>query len=225
MDDYTLTTKQREILVGCILGDIHLRTQNNGKTFSCIFQQGGQKISHKEYLLDLYEHFKGFCTPAMVPKEIKSCNWAFATRSLRIFSFYGNLFYAVDPKTGRRVKRLPTRPNLLQKLITPLSLAYWFMDDGSMRSKDSKGILLHTHTFTVKEVQLLCDILEKKFGLKAKPSEEKKVYKGELRIYHRIFISGHSFERLHELIYEHIHPSMRYKWPPPRKIKKSKNAA
>lgn len=222
MENCTLTQKQREIIVGCILGDLHLQTQSNGKTFRCCFEQGGKKFSHKEYLLHLYDYFQGFCTPAMVPKKVanKRSNWAFSTRSLPIFSFYGNLFYAVDPKTGKRVKRLPTRPNLLQKFITPLSLAYWFMDDGSRKSNKSKGIILNTQNFTLKEVQFLCDILKKKFGLKAKPREQKKLYEGELRIYHQIYISGHSFERLHELIYEHIHPSMRYKWPPPRKRKK-----
>jgi hypothetical protein len=73
--------------------------------------------------------------------------------------------------TLKRVKEsnplLPTRPNLLKKLITPVSLAYWFMDDGSQKSKQSKGLIFNTHGFTLKEVELLCDILKEKFDLKA----------------------------------------------------------
>ena len=223
MDNSTLTQKQREIIVGCILGDLHLRTQNNGKTFSCYFEQGGlPKFGHKEYLFHLYDCFKNLCTPEMMPRKVagKRFNWAFQTKSLGTFSFYGNLFYRIDPKTGKRVKQLPTRPNLLQKFITPISLAYWFMDDGSQKSKESKGIILNTHGFCLKEVQLLCDILKVKFELKAKPRKQQHVYKGEIRVYYQIYISGHSFETFQKLIHKDIYPSMLYKWPLPRKRKK-----
>jgi hypothetical protein len=217
-----LSTIQREILIGCILGDCHLRTQTNGTTYSCYFEQSdnNKHSSHREYLFHLYDCFKNLCTPEMIPKRrLNVQNLVFQTRALRTFSFYGNLFYTVSPQTGKRTKVLPTRPNLLKKLITPISLAYWYMDDGGMKSKQSKGVLLNTHNFTLKEVQLLCQILNTKFDLLAKPRLQKHLYKGEIRCYYQIYISGHSFEILGNLIYEHIHPSMLYKWPSVRKRK------
>lgn len=217
MKNPTLTRKQREILVGCILGDVHMRTHNDGNTFACMFEQGNsQTCLHKDYLFHLYDCFQNLCTTQMRPKQVKKTNWAFATKSLASLSFYGNLFYRINPQTNRREKRLPTRPNLLQKLITPVSLAYWFMDDGSIKSKQSKGLILNTHCFTFKEVQLLCEILANKFGLKAKPRKQHHSYKNQVRVYHQIYISGHSFEALTDLIYEHLHPSMLYKWPSPQ---------
>lgn len=220
----TLTKKQREILVGCILGDVNLSsTRSDGATFRCRFAQGGSRYyeEHKEYLFHLYDCFQMLCTPAMKPRQVKDRSWAFETRTLGTFSFYGNLFYRIDPQTGRRKKSLPTRPNLLKKLITPVSLAYWFMDDGSQKSSQSKGLILNTHTFTLKEVELLCEILKEKFQLEVKPRRQQKLYKDEVRIYYQIYISGHSFERFTDLIYEHLFPSMRYKWPSPRKSKKN----
>ena len=213
----TLTRKQREILVGCILGDLHLRTNNNGKSFSCYFEQGGPYKCQKEYLFHLYDCFKNLCTSQMEPRPAKIRSWRFETKSLATLAFYGNLFYTIDAQTGKRVKRLPTRPNLLKKFITPVSLAYWFMDDGSQKYKQSKGLILNTHGFTLKEVELLCDILKEKFDLKAKPRKQKHLYKEEIRVYYQIYISGDSFETFNNLVYNEFFPSMLYKWPLPRK--------
>ena len=150
----TLTQKQREILVGCILGDLHLRTQTNGDTFCCFFEQGeplNGKYSHKEYLFHLYDCFKELCSsgPSLKRKKGGYKSWMFQTRTSSTFQFYGELFYRWDPEKGKRVKSLPTQPNLLKKLITPISVAYWFMDDGSLKSKESKGVIFNTHNFTL----------------------------------------------------------------------------
>ena len=174
----------------------------------------------KEFLFHLYDCFKNLCTSQMEPRPAKIRSWRFETRSLAILAFYGNLFYTIDTQTGQRVKRLPTRPNLLKKLITPVSLAYWFMDDGSQKSKQSKGLIFNTHGFTLKEVELLCDILKEKFHLKAKPRKQKHLFKEEIRVYYQIDISGDSFETFNKLVYNEFFPSMLYKWPLPRKRKK-----
>lgn len=222
MPEFKLTKKQREILVGCILGDLHLKI-GNGTNFCAMFQQSNE---HKDYLFHLYNCFENLCTPDMEPREkIIKINgnekkqWFFQTKALSCLSFYGNLFYSLQAN-GKRVKKLTTRPNLLKKLLTPISLAYWFMDDGSQKSKNSKAIILNTHNFTLQEVKQLCEILQTKFELKAKPREQKHLYKEEIKVYYTIYISGHSFENLQKLIKKYIHPSMRYKWPLPRKRKK-----
>jgi len=50
-----LTKTQKQILFGVILGDVHLETQNKGKTYRVKFAQSEK---HKEYLFHLYEIFK-----------------------------------------------------------------------------------------------------------------------------------------------------------------------
>ena len=94
------------------------------------------------------------------------------------------------------------------------------MDNGSQKSSQSKGLILNTHTFTLKEVELLCGILREKFQLKVKPRRQQHRHKDEIRIYYQIYISGHSFERFTDLIHEHLYPSMLYKWPLPRRRQK-----
>ena len=50
-----LTRLQREVLVGIILGDAHLETRNNGRTYRVKFEYSAKQC---EYVEHLYEIFK-----------------------------------------------------------------------------------------------------------------------------------------------------------------------
>jgi hypothetical protein len=39
------------------------------------------------------------------------------------------------------------------------------MDDGSIKSKQSKGVLLNIQGFSLKDVTFLCKVISKKFGI------------------------------------------------------------
>lgn len=220
--NYKLTKEQREILVGCILGDLDIQTRDDGKTFHCYFElEGSPTYRYKEYVFHLYDCFKNLCPSGIIPKFIcgKVNSWAFETQPLGTFSFYGNLFYPINVQTGQRKKRLPTRPNLLKKLITPLTVAYWYMGNGSLKSKQSRTFFLNTQKFSIKEVQLLCDILKEKFDLKAKPYKQESQNGEEFQIYYQIVISPDSFEQFSNLVAASLHSSMLYKWPYTAKTK------
>lgn len=45
------------------------------------------------------------------------------------------------------------------------------MDDGSKATWG--GLLIHTHSFTIDEVQFLCNILTEKFDLKCHPQKKR----------------------------------------------------
>lgn len=89
------------------------------------------------------------------------------------------------------------------------------MDDGSLKSKDSKGVILNTQGFNLADVELLCSVLKDKFDLQAAPRKQKH----HDVLYYQIYISGHSFEHLSTLILPHIIPEMLYKFPRPRKVR------
>lgn len=195
----TLTKNQREILVGVILGDAHLETQNNGQTYRVKF---AQSVAHKPYLDHLYDIFKDW---VLTPPKYKASNnvWHFSTISHGAFRFYGHQFYG--EKKGI--------PKLIHRWLTPKALAYWYMDDGSMKSKDSKGVLLNTHSFELSDIKRLCELLESRFKLQAWPRKQKHKDKE----YYQIYISGHSYEQLRDLILPHLIPEMLYKFPSERR--------
>ena len=50
-----LTVEQKQVLFGTLLGDAHLETQNNGRTYRVKFMQSD---AHKAYIFHLYSIFK-----------------------------------------------------------------------------------------------------------------------------------------------------------------------
>lgn len=198
-ESLVLTEFQKQVLIGIILGDAHLETQNNKNTYRIKF---AQSIAHKAYINHLYEIFKDFVITC--PKYNKSNNsWYFNTISHQVFSYYGKIFY-------NKKKCIPEN---IQELLTPIGLAYWYMDDGSIKSKDSKAIILNTHNFQLNEISTLCNILFSKFDLKAWPRKQNHKNKE----YYQIYISGTSYIHLRELIFSYIIPDMLYKFPKQRK--------
>lgn len=206
LDEYKkglkLSQVQREVLVGVLLGDGCLETSDKGRTYRLLIEQSDK---HKQYVFHLYETFKEWVlTPpherVIVVRGHESKSWSFKTISHASFRFYAHQFYGVN---GKKV------PTLIHHWLTPMSFTYWYMDDGSIKSKESKGVILNTQSFSRSEVNRLAQGLELIFGFQAKERKQKEGY--------QIYLSGHSYERFRELIEPYLLESMWYKVPPPRR--------
>lgn len=86
------------------------------------------------------------------------------------------------------------------ELMTPVSLAFWAMDDGS---KQGSGFLYNTHSFSETEVKLLINILQTKFNLSCTIQSHMGHY--------RIYIRSNSMVAFRNLVQSHFHSSMLYK--------------
>ncbi len=201
-----LTDEQRDVLIGVLLGDAHLETQNGGRTYRVKFEYSA---GHGEYANHLYKIFKEWIlTPPQRKQDATHNNVWFQTVSHAAFRFYAHQFYDEKKKCV---------PKLIHRFLTARSIAYWFMDDGSIKSRESKGVIFNTQGFERNEVKRLMTVLRKSFDLEA--SERKQ--KDGLQIY----ISGKSYKRFREIVDAYIHPSMRYKIPPERSLVDRKHNA
>ena len=156
----------RSILVGTLLGDGHLDTQNKGRTYRLKIEHS---IKQKDYTDWLYRNFKNWSL--QMPKEkIKTVkgktytNYWFTTKGVGEFRFYGQQFYDGNRKIV---------PKIIHKMLTPLALAVWFMDDGSAKSKQHKALILNTQCFSRKDLKLLIGALMKCFEIEAKLRPQK----------------------------------------------------
>lgn len=194
-----LTSEQRETLVGLLLGDACLETQNQGRTFRLKIEQSAR---HQAYVSHLYALFKPWVLTPPRKRESKASNgtatisWVFSTVSHSAFRFYGQQFYA-----GRK-KQVP---KLIRRWLTPCGLSYWFMDDGSMKSKQSKGVIFNTQGFDSLDVARLIDVLNAKFGLQSKLRRQRDGC--------QIYVSGSSHEEFLKLIEPFVISEMRHKVP------------
>ena len=213
-----LTGLQKRILPGILLGDAHLSTQDHGTTYRLHVYQD---IKHKEYVYHLYEIFKELCLLEPTIKErthrtglCKGRTYqmiAFKTVSTPLFKFYATLFNCNSQPKGLFLRNQPNKsltervPREIHRWLTPIGLAYWYMDDGSMKGKTSKAVYFNTQGFSFKEVESLCGVLINKSRCLAKPVKKK----GQDVIY----VSAKSFSNLKDHIYPFLIKEMLYKLP------------
>ena len=197
-----LSKVQRQVLVGVLLGDAHLETRNGGKTFRLKIEQS---VAHAAYVQHLFDLFKDWvlAEPKVGTKQYKdrksTNSICFQTISHSAFRFFAHQFYAAEKKCV---------PKLIHRWLTPRSIAYWFMDDGSIKSNQSKGVLFNTQGFDKPDVERLIEVLNSKFELQTSLRKQKDG--------NQIYVSGNSFETLADLIGEYLITEMRYKLPSPR---------
>jgi hypothetical protein len=202
-----LTDEQREVLVGILLGDACLESRNRGRTYRLKVEQSAH---HLPYVQHLYQVFEPWVFSTSYPKErttrdrASTISWSFSTVSHSALRFYAHQFY------DERRKRVP---ELIHRWLTPRGLAYWYMDDGSMKSAQSKGALFNTQGFSKGEVERLIEVLKSQFDLLASPRQQSDGW--------QIYISGTSFEVLGDLIEPFVISAMRYKIPAARQPRRT----
>lgn len=185
-----------EIIVGLLLGDAS--SEKRYKNTRLIFKQS---IIHKDYLIHLYNTF--FIYVTVTPYEQiyfdKKYNksytsYSFKTLSLPCFNYYHSLFY-----NNYNKKKLPSN---IGKLLTPMGLAYWLMDDGG--NNGVGGFQINTNSFSKSEVELLIQVLADNFNL------EGKLYKVKKDQY-VIRLGRKEYKKLRILILPYFYESMKYK--------------
>lgn len=188
-------------MVGMLLGDANLQTENGGRTYRLRVSQAEQ---NREYLFALYQLFKPFVkTPPRLdsffdPRTNKTYRrWVFSTTQQSCFRFYGQQFYSDGQK---RV------PKMIHKWLKPRGFAFWYMDDGAQKWRGrSLGVRLCTDGFAKDEVGRLASMLAVQYNLKTSLQRDDRGW--------RIYISSYSYEALRSVIYPYLLGAMVYKFP------------
>jgi hypothetical protein len=196
------------IVIGLVLGDVYVSARPNGKSAALNFEWGDVNYP---YAMHIYRLFYAYIInpPVAVDRINENGNvvrtWQFQTISHGSFLPIYWLFYAKGA-----VKFVI--PFAIAQFLTPMGLAYWFMDDGGQTNYTpghGQGVELNTQGFTHEEVDKLVAILQSKFGLHCwrKPRKNGKPV---------IAISSGSYPRLYELISPYVISHFDRKLPRPK---------
>lgn len=192
---FTLSEKQKSILVGTILGDAGIRYRG----FNCRLH-----VKHALKQLSLVNFkWKSFRNITSMNVSVfsqrvgnKDYNFAeFVTQTHPEFTKYYNLFY----KSSKKIVPL----EIGELLIHPLSLAVWFMDDGTA---EYAGASLQTHSFNKQDVLRLAKVVKVNYKIDANIHTNK----GRWVIY----FPKSSMYRLSSLLEPYILKDFRYKLLP-----------
>lgn len=198
-----LSEEQKEVLIGILLGDATLETQNGGRTYRLKIEHSLKQKAYAEHLYKLFNDWartKPWERKVTLPNGKTYTNIVFSTLSHSSLRFYAHQFYR---------GRVKVVPRLVERWLTPKAVAYWFMDDGSIKSKQSKGVIFNTHGYQKHEIKRLIEVLLEKFHLEAKLRSQKEGY--------QIYVSGKSYDNFTKLVLPHILPEMTYKIPEARR--------
>jgi len=183
-----LTSRQTEILMGCLLGDAYIHPL--GKI------QIEQSIKQIPYLNWKYEELSSlaYSPPTRVERFDSRYQKIYVGARFwlrQYFRSFRNIFYP----EGKKVF-----PKEVSKYITNLSLAVWYMDDGNLYNR--RHVKIATDGFDKESRELLQNLLLTKFGVKSKKQSS-----GKLRL------SAETLQKFFEAVKPHIHSSMKYKIP------------
>jgi recombination protein RecA len=150
-------------------------------------------FGQKAYVDWKYENLRDLVSSPPSARRGKGIRIAyrFTTRSLPELTRFYREFY----KNGKKI--IPADLNL-----DPLSLAVWFMDDGS---KSYRAVYLNTQKFDIGSLERLIKLLKKEHDITARLNGDKR--------YYRLRITAESVARLDKVIRPYLLPSFRYKMP------------
>jgi transposase len=187
-----LSPVQREVLYGSAIGDdciYRFATANYASLMVC------HALSQKEYAELKFRIWKPLVRKEQLTKVTRSngIRYVFVTgghpelEAVRKEVYFG---------------KIKTLSNYILNRLTPISLAFWFQDDGS-RCKHG-GLAIHTNSFRLDEVQLACKWFFDALKIVCHPQRREDNQ-------YVIFFSNKTSDKFAQIILPWVLPSMRYK--------------
>lgn len=183
----SLTKEQVSIITGTILGDGSLRRKSN------TLLEVNHSYKQQDYVFWLYSKLQNISTtvPKIRKSGINRMACRFTTNSIQDLNAFYEAFYS-----GNTSKSVPKG-----LVLDGLSLAIWFMDDGS---KSRSTVYFNTQQFDLSSQSNLIEALGN-LGLLSSLNKDK--------TYFRIRIKSDCMDRLKELIKPYLLDSFLYKLP------------
>ncbi|OGK17103.1 hypothetical protein A2690_01055 [Candidatus Roizmanbacteria bacterium RIFCSPHIGHO2_01_FULL_39_12b] len=185
--------KEVELLAGCMLGDGY------------VSKEGAVCIEHsdkqKEYLEWKYGQLQSLVSGKLRKVSRNriggTISYSYRFKLKQYFKPWRKMLYPEDRKSI-------TQDFLM--LLTPLSLAVWYMDDGCLKS--NYQLVLCTDDFSEESIENLRKYLKQKWNIETRIKLKREP---SYRTYQRLTIGSYSLVRFFDLIRPHIAPSMLYK--------------
>jgi hypothetical protein len=192
-----MSERQKQILIGLLLGDGHLERQSGAVLARLKIEHS---VAQSAYVDWKFQEWRDWVrTPPRTRTRrnrigTTSLNVGFSTLSHVELEWFRLRFYVNHRKVV---------PKDLE--LSALSMAVWFMDDGSRKSNQCRGLYLNTQSFTEGEVELLRSVIRRDVGVETSVRKQKDGL--------QIYIPSSSVTELILYMHSEILPSMRYKLP------------
>lgn len=205
--NYTKFTEiQKQALIGTLLGDACITRKNRNCNFSLVFVHGKIQEDYLKYKKDCFLNlFKSFRRD--LSNIIKYQKTSYGGNVGRLCSDT-----CVALEEFSTIKKPNLNIELINKYISPISLAFWLMDDGQLQSnkgktKKTKVLKFNTQGFKKEDQIKLIGVLKNKFGIEFQLVEENRFNKK----YFSLKLDNKNSLKFIELVKDYIHPTLYYK--------------
>ena len=197
-EDIGVPELAKQILIGKILGDGSIEKRNGGWAI---------RFGHSIKDIDYFNWTVKGLGETFLTSSINEITSGYGSKIIRgttcwSFAIRNEFSKFIDPLTGKKI----ITKDIVNDL-TPIALAFWYMDDGSLGYSDEKNqectANLATCSFSNDECLSLCEALSK-FGIEASVTNFD---------YNRILINAKNAERFFLIVAPFIPPSMQRKLP------------
>lgn len=210
-NDVSLTDIQQDVIAGTLCGDANLSTHSvNVRTWR---YRAIQKKDHKEYLYYKYDILKNLCgsppsySTVFDERTQKTYNrFLFNTLTFSKLNSFGQAFYVYNPSTQKWVKDIPEN---VASILTPRAVAFWYMDDGSLKYRGhSNAMRICSESFSKQGVELLQAAMWENFQIDLKLVKKNK---NGVLVGYRLAINEAESSKFRELIQPYLVECMKYK--------------
>lgn len=157
------TQRQQEIVFGTLLGDGYLRP-TNGNSANCSYAlslcHGEKQLEYLKWKFSELENFVTTKAFKISTRQFKgnAPTYSFSTVSHPFLNDARRICYSADGKKDITAQWL--------SYISPLALAVWYMDDGSL-NKRYHTVVLCTNSFSREGQLLAIDFFKERYGIDA----------------------------------------------------------
>jgi hypothetical protein len=201
---------QKDLIFGTLLGDGNLQTGNGGRTWR---YRALHKAEHKDYLFHKFNILLPLCTSRPAFGQLLDertglvySRYYFNTATDPSLKFYADMFYTYNKTLEKWVKDVPQN---VEKFLTPAALAYFYMDDGSLKWLNrSNAMRICTESFSELGVKRIQAALKNRYNIDTTLTK-KPLSTGVIG--YRIAIPERSSAAFRQVIEPHLVECMKYK--------------
>lgn len=195
----SLSDQCRAIVLGAILGDGSLKLHKPYKNARFSFRHS---VNQKDYFFWKAKLLKEVCGEKFFWRQkqdgLGGDKLRFQSAALEELT---KLYHLTHEKGQMRVRRK------WLNMLTPLSLAVWWLDDGSLIVNSRRGVLC-TDPFSLEEQKILARYLDKVWDVKVHIASTTRMHNGRKRTYYRLWIrSSEELQKFLRIILPHIQVS------------------
>lgn len=192
--NFEFTQEQLEVIYGSLLGDMSMGI--NWKNARITINHGGDQEEYFDHKCEIFKDVLGKISKT--PRYDKRTNKYYNRYAVRLLThpIITEMYYKFYPNGIKTVSKE------WLELLTPRSLAYWYMDDGS-----NSGVLA-TNGFSYEECLLIKEYFKNKWSLEVTIEHQK----GKSGIQYVIYFTSNAKHAFYNLVKPYIIPSMEYKF-------------